>query len=523
MLSTKESFQAKLMNTPMLTILGLGPGSIYDLTVQAHTLLTQAAEQQQIVYFRTTLHPAAAALKQELPELQIRSFDHLYDESDAWDTLYERIASEVCQLAAQQPIIYAVPGHPLIGESSVQLLVQQARERGITTRIVAGLSLLEPVCELLSLDPYDRGLQILEATRLAALESNEIAGALIPTAPLLIPQIYNRRLASDIKLVLGELYPDEWPVRLVRLAGLSANEEPVLEIPLYELDRTNVTNHLCTLYVPPVDELTSLRLPETLRYITMRLRRDPDGCPWDREQTHQSLTRYVIEETYEVVEALEENDMEKLAEELGDLLLQVYLHAEIARQEGDFSLGDVYEQINAKMIRRHPHVFGTAEAETAGQVALNWEEIKKEEKRQAGIQPEETGLLDGVPQGMPATMIAQKYQKRAMRAGFRYDQVDEIITKLGTELEEFRQANTAEERLDELGDILFVVVLLASWFKLDAEEALRHANRKFKQRFQSMERLAREEGRDFSSYTSAEWLERWQRAKTDETHKSDLV
>ena len=147
----------------------------------------------------------------------------------------------------------------------------------------------------------------------------------------------------------------------MRAAGVVSDghddDESVIEMPLYELDRDTYANHLSTLYVPPVDAMQSLRLPETLRYLIMRLRRDPDGCPWDRAQTHQTLTRYVIEETYEVVEALEENDMDKLAEELGDLLLQVYLHSEIARQADEFTLGDVYEHINAKMIRRHPHIF----------------------------------------------------------------------------------------------------------------------------------------------------------------------
>jgi len=201
-----------------------------------------------------------------------------------------------------------------------------------------------------------------------------------------VAQIYNRRLASAVKLALGECYPDEWPVKLVRAAGVDSSEpvEAVVEMPLYELDRSSLTDHLSTLYVPPLGEMEALRLSETLRYITMRLRREPDGCPWDRQQTHQSLTHYVIEETYEVVEALEENDMEKLAEELGDLLLQVYLHAEIARQEGDFSIGDVFEHVSAKLIRRHPHVFGEVEVDNAGQVVQNWEAIKRQERIAAG-------------------------------------------------------------------------------------------------------------------------------------------
>src|SRR5438477_10117966 len=247
----------------------------------------------------------------------------------------------------------------------------------------------------------------------------------MPILPQLFAQFYNRRIASAVKLALSELYSDEWRVKLVTAALTSTGNtedqhEAVIEMPLYELDRKSLANHLSTLYVPPLDELTALRLPETLRYVTMRLRREPDGCPWDREQTHQSLVHYVIEETYEVVEALEENDMEKLAEELGDLLLQVYLHSEVGRQEGEFAIGDVFEHVNAKLIRRHPHVFGETEVSGAEQVLVNWQEIKKQERIAAGRDVEEESVLDGVPLAAPALIVAQEYQKRAARIGFEF-------------------------------------------------------------------------------------------------------
>ncbi|GHO52998.1 nucleoside triphosphate pyrophosphohydrolase [Ktedonobacter robiniae] len=503
-----------MMNiTPSITILGLGPGDAQDLTVQAHDLLAQAAQRGETVYFRTIIHPTVEQLREELPALNIISFDSFYEESTAWHSLYQRIAEEVCTLATQSPIIYAVPGHPLIGETSVQILLQFARERGLSTSIVAGLSFLEPVCSLLGLDPFDTGLHIVDATILAGLDQDEIASKILPTTPLLITQVYNRRLASQVKLALGECYPDEWPVKLVRAAGVSA-DEAALEMPLYELDHNNQANHLSTLYVPPLDALTPLRLPDTLRYITKRLRRDPDGCPWDRQQTHQTLTRYVIEETYEVVEAIEENDMEKLADELGDLLLQVYLHAEIARQEGHFALGEVYENINAKMLRRHPHVFGNAEASTAGQVALNWEEIKRQERLNAGIAaPEIETVFKNIPQATPALMVAQEYQKRIAKTGFEFDNLDEVLAKLEEELQELRQATSKEEQQEEMGDLLFLVAKLARWYKVDAEEALRAANRKFRQRFQAMESFARQEQRELTTYTTPEWIALWNRAK----------
>jgi tetrapyrrole methylase family protein/MazG family protein len=508
-----------------ITILGLGPGSWDDLTLQARTLLEQAAQNNTIVYFRTLIHPTVEPLRQKMSNLHIASFDSFYDESTGWDSLYGRIAEELCTLAEQQPpVLYAVPGHPLIGEASVQLLLQIARARGLSTSIVAGLSFLEPVCAALGLDPFTAGMQMMDATVLAALRSDEVAGKIIPTLPLLVTQVYNRRQASAVKLALGECYPDEWQVKLVRAAGVdeqgggkprpyNKTGEKVIEMPLYELDRNNFADHLSTLYVPPLDELGALRLPETLRYITMRLRREPDGCPWDRQQTHQSLTRYVIEETYEVVEALEENELEKLAEELGDLLLQVYLHAEIARQDGDFNIGDVFGHVTAKLIRRHPHVFGKVEVENAGQVIQNWEEIKRQERIAAGKDVQAESMLDGVPLALPALIVAQEYQKRAAKIGFDYDNLQAVLAKLTEELHELQEAATPEHRREEMGDVLFMVARIARELKIDAEEALRHANRKFRQRFQAMEQITHEEGRTFSSYTLDEWLTLWRRVK----------
>ena len=211
-------------------------------------------------------------------------------------------------------------------------------------RVVAGLSYLEPVCAALGLDPLERDLQLLDATRLADVSPAAMMGALLPTRPALIAQVYNRRLASGVKLALGEIYPDDWEVALVRWAGMP--EERVERRALAELDRGAEADHLTTLYVPPLAPLAAARVPEGLRYVVERLRA-PDGCPWDREQTHQSLRPFVLEEAYEVAEMLDEWDgsaemAEKLAEELGDLLLQVYLQAQVAHDEDLFHIGDVF-------------------------------------------------------------------------------------------------------------------------------------------------------------------------------------
>jgi tetrapyrrole methylase family protein/MazG family protein len=500
------------VNIPAITILGLGPGSFQDLTQQAFTLLQQAAEHTQLVYFRTLIHPTIEPLKKALPDLQITSFDQFYDESDDWLSLYQQISDEICNHATLQPLIYAVPGHPLIGESSVQLILHSARERGLTTRVIAGLSFFEPVCTLLELDPFDLGTQIIDATTLATLRPDEIGGKIIPTTPLLVAQVYNRRLASAVKLALNECYPDEWPIKLVRAAGVDS-DEAVIEMPLYELDHNTFANHLSTLYVPPVGPLTALKLPETQRYIIERLRRDPDGCPWDRKQTHDTLKRYLIEETYEVVEALEEHDLEKLAEELGDVLLQVYLHSEVARQDGNFNINDVYEHINAKLIRRHPHIFGTTKVSDSEQVVQNWETIKKQERAQAGKDVQQESILDGVPPALPALMVTQEYEKRVTKVGFVFPTIEETYDKLAEELLEVQQAQTPQDQLEELGDLLFMVVEIAHALNIDAEEALRLGNLKFRRRFQVMETIAREANRPLSSFTSPEWGHLWQLAK----------
>ena len=497
---------------PAITILGLGPGSWDDLTIQARAVLERAAREGIPVCFRTLVHPTVEPLKAAFPDLSITSFDDFYDESDNWETLYQRITDSVCELAARQPVIYAVPGHPLIGELTTQLLLAQARQRTLDTRIVAGLSFLEPVCAALELDPFTLGAQIIDATALAGLTHDEVAGKLIPTTPLLVVQVYNRRVASEVKIALGECYPDEWPVKLVRAAGVDS-DEAVIEMPLYELDRNSLANHLCTLYVPPRGEMEALRLPESLRYLTMRLRREPDGCPWDRAQTHESLTRYVLEEAYEVVEAIEEKDFDHLAEELGDLLLQVYLHSEIARQEDKFTIGDVFEHVNSKLIRRHPHVFGSTEVANAGQVVQAWEAIKKQEKIAAGKDLAAASALDGIPLASPALVLAQEYQKRAAKTGFEFSSLQEVLDKLSEELDELREAATPEEQKDEMGDVLFIVAKLARMLHIDAEEALRQATHKFKRRFIQMEAIIKGEGREFVSYTLEEWMQIWEKAK----------
>jgi tetrapyrrole methylase family protein/MazG family protein len=245
---------------------------------------------------------------------------------------------------------------------------------------------------------------------------------------------------------------------------------------------------------------------DALVEIIARLRA-PDGCPWDRQQTHASLRESLLGECYEVLEALDEEDSGKLCDELGDLLMQVVLHTQIAAEAGGFEMGDVVRGINNKLIRRHPHVFGTNKVRDAEEVAHNWESLKQEE-RDAG-----TSILDSVPRNMPALGYSQEVQSRAARVGFDWEDVDGVIDKLAEEVREYRQAESQEQRAQEFGDLLFTLVNVARRQGIAAEAALREANRRFFRRFTFMEELCRQRGLSFGGLSFEEQNALWDEAK----------
>ncbi len=495
-----------------IIVVGLGPGRWDDLTLEAQRVL----ETAERVVVRTTRHPTVEALLARRPELAVEAFDTLYERSETFDALYPEMAQRLLALAAGMPpgmpLVYAVPGHPLIAEASVLALRERAPAVGIVVRLVPGLSFLEPVSDALDLDPLARDAQLVDATRLAGLSGSRLGGEILPTHPLLIAQAYSRRLLSGVKLALLELYPEEWEVAVVRWAGLP--EQTVERVPLVELDRGDRADHLTTIYVPPLAPLAAVRAPQGLRYVVERLR-GPGGCPWDREQTHQSLRKYVLEEAYEVADILQEwegtpEQAEHLAEELGDLLLQVYLQAEVADQEDRFHIGDVYQAITEKLIRRHPHVFGDVEVRDAAHVVRNWEAIKRGEREAKGEEVAVESALRGIPNSAPALQQAYELGKKAAKTGFDWPQTQGALAKVEEEARELAAAkgNHAEQEA-ELGDLLFAVVALARHLKLNPEDALRAANRRFRGRFEAMEARAREEGRALDTLTLDEWLQRW--------------
>src|SRR5215470_2702429 len=273
-----------------------------------------------------------------------------------------------------------------------------------------------------------------------------------------------------------------------------------------------------------VKHLTPGEWFEKLVAVQARLRA-PKGCPWDREQTHQSLRTYLIEEAYEVLEALDSGNDAKFAEEMGDLLLQIVFHSQIAAEEGRFTVADVVREIHEKMVRRHPHVFGEKRAKDAAEVLRNWEQIKAAERvgkgsaKAAGKNGKKKSLLDGVPRSLPAALEGLQLTRKASRAGFDWDRADGIFEKLGEECAELRQASAADDSSkveEEVGDLLFAAINLARFLQVDPEIALKNANEKFIRRFQQMESMAADKGAAFIDLPRAEKEALWETAKRGE-------
>ncbi|HYO88921.1 MAG TPA: nucleoside triphosphate pyrophosphohydrolase [Candidatus Limnocylindrales bacterium] len=478
-----------------LKIVGLGPAHPEDLTRRAWAALESAS----VVTLRTKEHPAVSSLP---VTGTLHSFDALYEQTADFERIYETIVREVIAAAEAGDVVYAVPGDPLVGESTVTRLLKAAEARGISVEILSGVSFIEPSLRLLGVDALD-GLQVFDAIDLAAGHHPPLN----PGFPALLGQVYSRSVASELKLMLMNQYPDEFEVVLLHAVGSA--DESAEHLPLYAIDRSERIGHMTSLYVPALGNMTSF---EQFQEIIAHLRA-PEGCPWDRKQTHRSLRKYLLEETHEVLEAIDAGDAQALSEELGDLLLQVVLHTQIAIDDGEFRMGDVLSQINHKLIRRHPHVWGATEVENAEQVVTNWEAIKQIELASKPTQRE--SLLDGVPKGMPALLQAYEYTTKAAKPGFDWERIDDVTAKVREELDEVIKASSAAHTAEEVGDLLFVLVNWARWLGVEPESALREANAKFYRRFHYIETEAAAQGRALESMTLAEMDALWNAAKTN--------
>jgi tetrapyrrole methylase family protein/MazG family protein len=350
-------------------------------------------------------------------------------------------------------------------------------------------------------------LRITPPSKLTLLEAQTLSSAHVPPFPPDIPALLtgvdSAELALQLKKVLLTVYPKEHEVNWVegqklKVASLNDFQPSAFDFQL----------STC-LYIPSLGEGTSF---ESFAEIVAHLRA-PDGCPWDMEQTHQTLRTHLLEEAYETLTAMDENDSAGMREEFGDLLLQIVLNSQIGSETDSFSMTKVIKGIYDKIVRRHPHVFGDVELDGVDGVLQNWEKLKEKERNENGKGKAEKGLLDGVASALPALTQALEYQARAARVGFDWPEVDGVLDKVREEIEEIKQAQNLDEVTAELGDLFFVLVNFARWRKVDAESALRGTNIKFKKRFGYVEQGAKKQGRNLSDMTLEEMDALWNEAK----------
>jgi tetrapyrrole methylase family protein/MazG family protein len=410
-----------------VTVVGLGPAGAELLTSEARA----AVEGIPHRYLRTTRHPAAVAVPEAV------SFDARYEAGATLDEVYTTIVDDLVAAAAEHgEVLYAVPGSPTVAERTVELLRSDDR---VDVEVLPSVSFLDLAWDRLGVDPVAAGVRLVDGHDFAVAA----AGA---DGPLLVAQCDSTAVLSDIKLAV-----DDGPAVTV-LQRLGLSDEAVTEVAWADLDRSVEPDHLTSVWIPGLADPVAAEL-QRFADVVRRLRRD---CPWDREQTHQSLTRHLVEETYEVLDAIALLDHDAdagygaLEEELGDLLFQVVFHATLGAEEGRFTLVDVARGIHDKLVLRHPHVFADVEVDGADAVVNNWEAIKKAEKARDSV-------FDGIPTGLPALLFALKVLKKADATGL----LSQVPPPSG----------------DDLGPALFALVERARDAGVDPEDALRGATR----------------------------------------------
>lgn len=456
---------------PVVTIVGLGPGGDDHVTTEARSTV----EASRCVVLRTAQHPNAHLAGDAIV------CDDLYDAADRFHDVYTAIVERVVAQAHEHgAVTYVVPGSPLVLERTVAALCADPR---VETRLLPAMSFLDVVWARLGIDPIEAGVRLVDGHAFTTVAA-ELGGA------VLIAHTHANWVISDIKISLddptGAL--DDTPVIVLQAVGTDV--EQIVYTTWSNMDRAVKADHLTSVFIPrmpPAAGAGYVRFNE----MTRRLRAE---CPWDREQTHQSLEQHLIEETYELLDAIAALDPDDPAsdinfiEELGDLLFQIELHTAIAAEEGRFTMADVTSTVADKMERRHPHVFGDISAATPAEVSANWEAIKAAEKpeRRTG------SIFAGVPGSLPALSYARAVQHKAAKVGFDWPNVDDAFPKIAEETAEVADAIASGDEAhtrDELGDLLFAVVNVARHLKIEPEAALRQATTKFRRRFEAVEQL----------------------------------
>ncbi len=467
----------------MILVIGLGPG---DLDRVPETTRATLLDPGSRVFVRTRHHPAA----EQLARLREVAFcDDLYEAADRFEDVYDAIANRVLRASEEGPVVYAVPGSPMIGEFAVRKLM----ESGTEVEVIPAESFVDAVLATVGYDPLDRGVQILNGHGLPV--------PLVLDKPTIIAHLDRPEVLAEVAAAVDRVLPEGASVFV--LTELGSVKGRIVESAADTVD-PSLAGLRTSMYIDAE--------PGGLVGAVHTMARLREECPWDREQTHQSLMKNLVEESYELIDAvsrLPEGEPDWVAysaveDELGDVLLQVLFHAAIARQTGAFDIDDVGEVMRQKLVRRHPHVFGDVEVSSASEVKSNWDRIKEEER---GAPPE--SALDGVSEGIPALQRASKIQNRAAKLGFDWEEAAQVVPKVREEVDEL-EAVLDDPGLagSELGDVMFAVVNLARHLGLDPEIALRQATDRFEIRFRRMESEGALEGLDLDGLN-----ERWERAK----------
>ena len=469
----------------MIVVTGLGPGDLDRIPGTVRAILL---DPERKVIVRTRHHPAA----EQLARLREVTFcDDLYEPAERFEDVYAAIADRVLTSAEGGSVVYAVPGSPMVGEFAVRRLLESDAE----IDLIPAESFVDAVLAEVRYDPLDRGLQILNG--------HQLPEPLVLDKPTIIAHLDRPEILAEVAARVDRVLPEGTVVRV--LSGLGAADSVSVETIASQVD-SSLAGFRTSLFIDaePGGLIGAV-------HTMMRLREE---CPWDREQTHQSLMKNLVEETYELIEAvgrLPEGEPDWVAyaeveDELGDVLLQVLFHAVIARQAGAFDIDDVAEVMRQKLVRRHPHVFGDVEANSAEEVKVNWDRIKETERGSAA-----ESALDGVASGVPALHRASKIQNRAAKVGFDWDEAAQVLPKVREELEELEEVlSDPVQAQQELGDVLFSVVNLARHLGLDPEIALGQATNRFEERFRRMEAEGPLDGLDLDGLN-----QRWERAKQE--------
>jgi tetrapyrrole methylase family protein/MazG family protein len=467
----------------VLTVVGLGPAGPEHLSAATW----EAVDSSDVVWLRTAVHPSAAAVLARRPDA--RKFDEAYERAERFEEVYEAIVTDLLEASSSRAsVCYAVPGSPLVAERTVELLRERLAPDELV--VVPALSFLDLAWLRLGLDPVAAGVRLADAAT-AVVDLAAVA----PGGSVLVAQAWSRSVLSDLKLALEDPAPGQ---RAVLLHHLGLPDEQVVEVDWAELDRTLEPDHLTSVFVPALAVPPGQAVTELAETVAL-LR---ELCPWDREQTHRSLLRHLLEETYETIEALEGlgDDPASAApeavahaeEELGDLLCQVVFHSTLAAEEGLFTLSDVAASLSEKLIARHPHVFSTAHAETADDVVQSWERSKDRSKQREH-------LLDGIPAAMPALARAEKAERKLRSVGLGWERSGETATALSARLGAVLGGGEAET---EAGDLLLLLARFLADRRIDPETALRRAIDRLATQVVRLEEEARRAGTDLAGFAA---------------------